>query len=1215
MRIERLELIRYGRFTDHVVDFGPRPDSDRSDLHIVYGPNEAGKSTLFSAWLDLLYKIPTKTSYAFLHPANRLAVGGRLDLGGHAGGPVQTVVRTLQNQGALQDQHGNPLPESVIAAALGGFGRDDYTRSFSLDDETLEKGGDGILRSEGELGKLLFSSSAGLASVADVLEQVAAEADAIHKLRSQSSEIARLKKERDELLAELKQRDTGAADYERLVKAARQAVEAYETVAEALGRSQAALKETSRLVQGMSCWASIQRLHGALAPLEPLPTYPEAWAKELAALERDLADLRMRRGETAVLVGRLQRELAEISADPVLLARQREIDQALETQDRFTTALRDLSARERELAAVRETLADIRHRLGAPDSVRDRELLFPARVTSRLRDLIEQRSGLLSALQSARTEVEEAEARSAEIAVEQAALPAALDLTDLERVRGEVAEAMEGLGLAELEQRSATAARRLEDALAALAPWRGGPDDLLALAVPSDTHLAERKAALTAAREAVRRSADRLTEADEALAAAQDALQAAESEAAGIDDETAASVRAERDRLWRAHAEAITAVCGGTRAPQTLETSADAFTGAMAADDQVTTDRLRRVQAVEEHRQARRRHAEADRSRTAALRQAAAARESLAALCADFSRLQENLGLPAEGTPEALADWLGRRTVALERRAELRELEARAKAARAEMKTLETALRQALVPVAEVTGIPVPPNAPLPTLRALAERVCTEARAAAGARAAATKRLAEAERDRRRRAKTLAEAETAQTVWAEAWRGMIAETWLGRALDRLPDSSEMREILAELDRLQPALQQIRTLEERITKMRQDKDAFAGQMVALMAALAAAGLGPEQQPETVTLPVTGPLDATDSTAVRQTADWLRGALDQARRSSNSRDQKTKELADAEETLADIDRRLQRHHHRLEEMGRHFQVDGAEALRAAMEQADRKRQLSRDLATWQDELVRLLAVPSLVEAEEKMAAALATEDAAESLRDQLAHQEDEVARLNNTVQTAYHDKREAERLLEEVGGDDAVTRLEERIKALDLQTRDAIDRYLRLKIGTLAAEEALRRYRDRHRSEMMALAGQAFRTITGGRFAGLTSAQQTAAKGKTGEVVLARRADGSTLAAQEMSKGTRFQLYLALRIAGYQQLATLRGDTLPFIADDILETADDQRSRHALEMLAEMARAGQVIYLTHHWHLVEQARAVAGHAVTVHELPAPFLERVR
>ena len=75
MRLDRLDLVRYGKFTDRSIDFGA-PTPGKPDFHLVYGPNEAGKSTLFSAYLDLLFGIEKSSAYGFLHPYNMMRVGG-----------------------------------------------------------------------------------------------------------------------------------------------------------------------------------------------------------------------------------------------------------------------------------------------------------------------------------------------------------------------------------------------------------------------------------------------------------------------------------------------------------------------------------------------------------------------------------------------------------------------------------------------------------------------------------------------------------------------------------------------------------------------------------------------------------------------------------------------------------------------------------------------------------------------------------------------------------------------------------------------------------------------------------------------------------------------------------------------------------------------------------------------------------------------------------
>ena len=60
MRLNRLDLTRYGKFTDCSIDFGT-PTPGQPDLHLIYGPNEAGKSTLLAAFLDLLFGIETRS--------------------------------------------------------------------------------------------------------------------------------------------------------------------------------------------------------------------------------------------------------------------------------------------------------------------------------------------------------------------------------------------------------------------------------------------------------------------------------------------------------------------------------------------------------------------------------------------------------------------------------------------------------------------------------------------------------------------------------------------------------------------------------------------------------------------------------------------------------------------------------------------------------------------------------------------------------------------------------------------------------------------------------------------------------------------------------------------------------------------------------------------------------------------------------------------------
>ena len=164
MRIHRLDLTRYGIFTDHSICFGERTSTE-PDLHIIYGPNEAGKSTALAAFLDLVFGIETRSRYGFRHPYPTMRIGGEIE----NNGTTRKFGRIKRLQNSLLDGSDKPISDGTILADLGGIDRVSYTTMFSLDDDTLEVGGESILASKGDLGQLLFAASAGLSDLSQKL--------------------------------------------------------------------------------------------------------------------------------------------------------------------------------------------------------------------------------------------------------------------------------------------------------------------------------------------------------------------------------------------------------------------------------------------------------------------------------------------------------------------------------------------------------------------------------------------------------------------------------------------------------------------------------------------------------------------------------------------------------------------------------------------------------------------------------------------------------------------------------------------------------------------------------------------------------------------------------------------------------------------------------------------------------------------------------------
>lgn len=93
MKIQKLFLKAFGPFTDATLDF-----SGNANLHLIYGPNEAGKSSALRAMGDLRYGIPMLSTDNFLHDFKSMAIAGVFE---NAAGHRHALSRRKGNKDTL----------------------------------------------------------------------------------------------------------------------------------------------------------------------------------------------------------------------------------------------------------------------------------------------------------------------------------------------------------------------------------------------------------------------------------------------------------------------------------------------------------------------------------------------------------------------------------------------------------------------------------------------------------------------------------------------------------------------------------------------------------------------------------------------------------------------------------------------------------------------------------------------------------------------------------------------------------------------------------------------------------------------------------------------------------------------------------------------------------------------------------------------------------
>jgi uncharacterized protein YhaN len=104
-----------------------------------------------------------------------------------------------------------------------------------------------------------------------------------------------------------------------------------------------------------------------------------------------------------------------------------------------------------------------------------------------------------------------------------------------------------------------------------------------------------------------------------------------------------------------------------------------------------------------------------------------------------------------------------------------------------------------------------------------------------------------------------------------------------------------------------------------------------------------------------------------------------------------------------------------------------------------------------------------------------------------------------------------------------------------------------------------------------------------------------------------VVVGIRQDGRPVAVTGMSDGTMDQLYLALRVAAIEDYLD-HAEPMPFIADDLFINFDDKRAAAGFLVLNEHENKTQVLFFTHHQHLLDVAQQAFGTPVATVRLPA-------
>ncbi|RXT45861.1 hypothetical protein B6S44_27305 [Bosea sp. Tri-44] len=622
-----------------------------------------------------------------------------------------------------------------------------------------------------------------------------------------------------------------------------------------------------------------------------------------------------------------------------------------------------------------------------------------------------------------------------------------------------------------------------------------------------------------------------------------------------VDDAAAHASRASRDDAWRSHRQAMDQI------------TAEAFESSLRHDDGIIDAQLSQTSQAADLRQA----VQASATTSANLKRAdelhSEALDLKSVLQGEIGGALTVIGLPPDMHLAELDRWLLRRVSALELAAGLKgasnELQSVQDDAKAQIERLASALKTAGIMAVDTA---------FDTLLLSLQTVVDQQKKRLTEFANAGKSVDSLTAEFVARKRDFADAQSIDDEWQRDWDAAVGSCWLGEVSSR-PVPAEISQVLSLIAEISPLEVERESLSHRIEAMRRDQEQFVHAVQSIASTL---GL------------------ATDEDPLKLAAS-LRRHLELARLNDEKRRGKRADLEQAETAHRQAMEAIALHEAEASTFTSFFGADSLVEVSGKIEQANRRSDLERQLRQLDQRVTAACRSETMEDAE-----AILTELDQSQLEAEAATLAARIEGQDREAHDLHARRTQADRALAAIGGDDAVARLDEERRTVLVELEEKAIRFARLKLGITAAHQALQIYRDTHRTSMLQRASEAFRTITRGSYLRLAT-QPSDDK----ELLVGVPVAGRSKLATDMSTGTRAQLYLALRIAGYHEFAKTR-PSLPFIADDILETFDDFRSEEACRLLAEMAKTGQVIVATHHRHLIDIARGMCP-AITVHDLP--------
>jgi uncharacterized protein YhaN len=1161
VKILRLDLLAFGPFTNTRLDF----TAAENPLHLIYGPNEAGKSSCLRGLRAWLYGIPAQNSDNFLHAYNNMRVGGVLE--GSRADRLEFVrrkgnsktIRTWEEDQAIDQSDLNRILENLDQAA--------FEQRFAIDYQELQRGGTQIAQGTGQLAEILFSAGAGITHLRQVQRGLDEQLQGLFKSRGANAQINLSLKGLAESRAEIKRLSLATGDWEKHREMLAKAQQVLIDTTQQLDSARVRHHRYDRLLKAIPLEKKLSISQGMLDQVAEAAVLPSDFGERRSRAQDRLHDAEQRLLDARQEIERLTQMLQNVAL-PAAIFQHRAAITGLHTElGSFQKAAKDRPRLIAELRSMGIQAESCLERIGWPkdlEQARSFQLSLAQRkrtldLASEWKSVLAERENFQRMSTKLRKAVEILESESP-------ILSNTRNAEDLKRVHRRALRSVDSqqrLQQTRLELQATRQAMRV--LLSGLPQYQGTVDDLEKSAFPLDETVIRFGREWKHWDDRIAKHGEKIEELENRIRHLESKIEQLKRQQDVPTEEDLQRARELRDLGWKLVRNVLAGEVSNLHDNLAIREFVEHYRGCIDlpqayqasvqyADNLV--DRLRREASrvldmanwtVERHELLQQRQVE-----DARLRESQSEQQTLQT---QWKNLWHAVGVEPL-SPDEMRAWLQIRNELLEKNRQRILLET-------QTNMLETSIAESLAEIqrclTEHNQAGVNVNGSLSEASEQCELLIQEVDAENQRRLLHAKELERLHGELTESEVGLRQSEDKLCSWRDEWRTVTV--WLRQPEDLRPEVAQ--DLLREIDQLLNCLNEMEDLSRRITGIDRDAKEFEAKVQPLVTEVASDLELPVDQ---AVIELHLRLQAALATQSR-IQQWQEQLIDQQSRFEKATHDKLHWQAEIHSLCAQA------------------QCTAAEDLPDAEHRSRERLKYEAEVHQYQEALSVLAGSETLVgflECVRSSDADLLSVDC-QRLEEQLVELERSKAEAAKEVGACQADLNRMDGCSLAAG---ALEDAEHHLAAI----RTGTEQYIRLRLADLLLRSSIERFRENNQGPILQRASQFFSELTLGSFSGMRADFDD----KGDAVLVGVRPDGATtVGISGMSTGTCDQLYLALRLAMIESYVE-EHHRVPFIIDDILIQFDDERSAAALKLLCDLAQKTQVIFFTHHHRIVELAQ---------------------